>query len=125
MTELEFNGADILEDDPSLPAYSDPGSMLFEIEYIDRSPREGWEWKYSVNFISGAGCAYWITEGEGQDYWVNQNIELDEEGFYVVEDIVGTYHRGDGWTTDDAIDWDFGRVRRATPKEIEGECIYE
>lgn len=52
------------------------------------------------------------------DYTIKDHVKCPGEGIFVAEDITGVYTRGDGWTTDDDMDFYFGPVRPATIEEI-------
>lgn len=101
--------------DDELPSYSDEGYIIVEI--INIVPDSKFS-KYEYNEIGYDGSAFWINEGVGMDYWLHEYVDIDECGWWMIEGIVGHYMRGDGWMTDDDVDWDYKNVRKATPNEI-------
>ena len=42
------------------------------------------------------------------------------KGFWVLMDVTGCYHKGDGWSTDDDMDFYCGELRKATDEETAG-----
>lgn len=97
------------------PKYTDPGAVVFRVfSWDDKNDIE-------IESLDTRGSAFWIVEGEGVDDWIKEHIEsarLGDPGVYVVEGISGHVFRGDGWTTDDRVDWSFETLRRATPEEV-------
>lgn len=64
-------------------------------------------------------ASYEQSYGGFLDYSIQGMIACPKaEGFFVVEGITGTYHKGDGWMTDDDMDFDYVGVRPATEEEI-------
>lgn len=64
----------------------------------------------AATYDHGYGC--------GLDYTIPQIIDDNlPENVYVMEDMTGNYIRGDGWTTDDDMDFDYENLRIATPEE--------
>ena len=89
----------------------------------DEARHEAFYTRMMAEVLDHDGCAFWIQEGEGFDYWLDNVDELEVPGYYVIEGIVGTYHRGDWWTTDDYVVWDWGPVRPATEEEIASAAL--
>lgn len=117
---INFKPSDEVFDDMAFAR--EPGRILFEIVYVNPSPKR-WEDRYEIESTYHDGAAFWLAEGMGIEYWVNRALDLAEPGWYVVEDLTVTWIRGDGYTTDDDEEWDFGIVRRATSEEIENEGL--
>lgn len=99
-------------DDFEPPSYSEPGKILFhyknplsddEVEIIDYD----------------GGGPFWLNEGGFMDYTVRDMIDLELEGQYVLEGVLGTYIRGDGYVTDDWETYEFEFCRRASQQEID------
>jgi hypothetical protein len=64
-------------------------------------------------------ASYDAQYGGFLNYTIESMIDPPGEwGFYVVEDVTGVYTRGDGWMTDDDMDFYHGGVRPATPEEV-------
>lgn len=67
---------------------------IFEIEYVDYS-----------------GCAGGLMETLGIDEWSLQNVlgidraELREGVYYTIHGLTVVWTRGDGWTTDDDVEY--------------------
>lgn len=105
-------------DDEKLPSYRDPGVIFFRLLNHNLP---GDTYKFEAEIIDYTGSSFWIQEGEGFDYWLDHHFtpeEMPEPGLYIIENVIGVVHRGDGWTTDDDVDWEFDPVRRATPDEV-------
>lgn len=115
------------EEECSYPSYKDPGRILV-VSHGPAPPYPSGQpnvYRFSTEVLGHDGCAFWIQEGEGFDYWLDQVDEMEVPGTYVIEGIIGHYMRGDGWTTDDDVDWEIGVVRPATPEEITTETFKE
>jgi hypothetical protein len=96
-----------------MPAYSAPGRLVAIV-----SPSTGaYRYDYDVPAYDDDSAVFWISEGEGFDYWLDQSPEIDEPGIYLFEGVTGDYIRGDGWTTDDDVDWNIRSVRKITIAE--------
>lgn len=113
------------EEEPELPSLKDPGRILVRAfglsdPYPDGSPNV---YRLNVEVLDHDGCTHWIQEGEGFDHFLDSFDELEKPGVYVIEGIVGTYHRGDGYATDDDVEWDWKGVRPATEREEMGEAL--
>lgn len=101
-------------EDVELPSYRAPGWLLVVVE-----PTTGtYAWDYDVLGYDGGSSVFWISEGTGFDYWLDQYVEFPGPGTYLLTGIVGEYVRGDGWETDDYEDWTVGDCRFATADEI-------
>jgi hypothetical protein len=66
--------------------------------------------------IGAAG--YDAAYGGFLDYTIQGLIDCPGEGWFVVKGVTATFHKGDGWTTDDNMDFDCGDVSAATADEI-------
>ena len=99
------------------PGYGTKGWIIVEIVDVYK---EGII-KYSVEewAVDQEASTYWISEGVGIEFWLEHcaNFEFTP-GWWVIEDVVGTYVKGDGWITDDDEEWEHGKIRPATPEEI-------
>jgi len=104
------------EEDYKQASYKDLGRLLF---FIDKSPRARDD---TVEVLAVEGSAELMMFPE---YWVRDEFEIELTGFYVIEGIVGHYHKGDFWAgEDDDETWECSHVRRATTEEIENECLF-
>ncbi|MET4190747.1 MULTISPECIES: hypothetical protein [unclassified Bradyrhizobium] len=110
------------EEDYESPKYSDRGRILFYIHVTPNEPPE-----FEVYAHDADTSCMWLEEGVGCDYALKYYFDIDLElsGYYVVDGVHGRYWRGDGYTTDDNEEWYFDFIRRASPEEIQGECLYE
>jgi hypothetical protein len=86
-----------------LPSIKEPGSILFHA-------RDLGDGKFEFEVFDHSGSTFWIQEGMGFDYFLSEYVEIPHEGLFLVSGIVGTWIRGDGWTTDDDEDWEHGEV---------------
>lgn len=63
-------------------------------------------------------ATYEADYGGNLEYTIQQLIDFPGLGWFVVTGITGNSIRGDGWTTDDDMDFFVSGVRTATPDEI-------
>lgn len=70
-----------------------------------------------VEGITGA-ASYEYSYGAGLDYTIEAITECPGEGWFVVEGITGHFTKGDGWMTDDDMDFYHNGVRPATEQEV-------
>lgn len=103
------------------PSPKKPGRILFQV--LGQCPTCAYRNDYEVLDYDGDSAVFWMSEGVGFQYWLDTHLDLELDGFYVVEGITVTFTRGDGWMTDDDEEWEFGIVRRASPQEIESETL--
>lgn len=85
----------------------------------------GWkvEWATIISSdndeVSGA-ASHEQAYGGFLEYMIEGMVECPKAaGWYVVEGVTGHYTRGDGWTTDDDMDYYYESMRPATAEEIE------
>ena len=100
------------------PKLRDPGRILFTVEPDPENPG-----KKLFEPIDHDGSAFWINEGGFMDYWLESEVGDLERGAYVMEGIVGSVLRGDGWTCGDSERWEYGEVRPATDTEIQKQAL--
>lgn len=55
--------------------------------------------------------------GAGLEYTLQGAISNPGAGWWVIPDIKCTFIRGDGWTTDDDVDFEMGELRPASDDE--------
>lgn len=67
--------------------------------------------------VMGA-ASYEQSYGSFLDYTIQGLIDCPGAGWFLVKDITATFHKGDGWMTDDDMDFACREVRPATPDEI-------
>jgi hypothetical protein len=73
---------------------------------------------FEVEVLDYSGCAGGLSETLGIEYvitdmWcLNKDPEyIFREGVtYTIHDLSVTWTRGDGWNTDDDVDYDFGKI---------------
>lgn len=115
MTEFTF----VPESEHDTPSLKDVGRILVEV--TARDDTRYYRFNYAVHEYEGS--AFWIQEGQGFDYFLDEETEITGPGWYVLEGIIGTYTRGDGWEIDDDEDWEVGLVRAATEEEIKSQSL--
>lgn len=118
--DFTFSAVDDESEDMQPPSYRDPGTILVQ-SFGEAGPYDDGSksvYRFDVEVLNYDGSACLIAEGEGFIFWLENVDELTTPGIYVIEDIKGAYHRGDGWTTDDDVKWEWGTVRPATITEI-------
>lgn len=107
---------DYYPEDYAPPPYNKSGRILVNVLIA-------YEWnvcesEYDVLDYDIDSSVFWICEGVGFDWWFDQTCDFPAPGYYVIENITGEYIRGDGWTTDDDEEWEYGNIRPATAQEI-------
>lgn len=73
-------------------------------------------WRKNEN-VSGA-ASYEASYGGFLDYTIEGMTDCPGEGWFVIENITGFYSHGDGWMTDDDMEFYFEKIRPATEEEI-------
>jgi hypothetical protein len=134
MINLEGIFEDIIEsetenDFKEVIDFSSPEDVLINVicllEPHDLGDRNDWK-NYSIEsctIISGkegvTGAASYDSQYGGfLDYTIQSMTVPLGEGWFVVEGITGIYHKGDGWDTDDDMDFDYVKFRPASEEEI-------
>jgi hypothetical protein len=76
-----------------------------------------------INVIGEDEAKLYIEEdqyGGFLDYTIAAMIDMPtKEGWYVVENVTGKFIKGDGWMTDDDMEFYFENLRPATQEEID------
>lgn len=93
-----------------------PGSLTFFViqSCPDTSGRKNWLFEFEYEDYEG--CVGWMNESIGFDYFLTSYMDPSEfkEGWtYTIHDITVHFTRGDGYTTDDDEDWEWGEVTRS------------
>lgn len=125
MTELNFTNEPEYEERFD---FSSPEHVLIEVVEDGFNQHGYGEWKGRTiqtcaviwsadNTVTGA-ASYEQSYGGFLDYTIEGMIDYPGEGWWVVENVTGYYSKGDGWMTDDNMDFYCGPVRPATPDEI-------
>jgi hypothetical protein len=96
-----------------------PGRILVR---ITPAQTRAYNWTYDVLDYDLDSSVFWIQEGIGFDYFLDL-CDFPPDGVWVIEDVTGSYTRGDGWSTDDDEDWYFSGPRPAESREIEDERL--
>lgn len=102
----------------SYPEYSTPGRILVRVSSTDSTVyRHDYE---VLDFDGETTSVFYINEGIGFDWWLDELVEFpDGGGVFVIEGVTGEYHRGDwAWGEDDDESWEFTYMRRASDEEI-------
>ena len=104
------------------PDYSDRGRILFRWYRDPEFCKRGWGievYDYDQN-----SSVYWLEYGTGIEFELKERLELEQEGWYVIEDVYGSvirYHGECDGETDE--EWYLGNIRYATEEEIKAECL--
>lgn len=117
MTELTCKP----EPELDLPSYSERGEILVKISAADK------DYDREIEVLTHTGSAFWLSEGMGIEYWIQEQIneqQLEQDGYWVITGVYGVYHRGIWGYDDDTEEWFYEGVRPATQEEIDGECLY-
>lgn len=116
-------GPDDMEPDPI--DLDSPEDVLFAVDAAPYKRQPPWadfcvadtQVIYGTPGITGA-AQYDVEYGGFLDYTIESLIHPPGEGYFVLEGVTGLYHKGDGWTTDDDMDFYYEGVRPATPEEL-------
>lgn len=117
------------DEEPEKFDFNSPEDVIFEVvaeEYADQTDPHWGVGKHSIEsatVLNGAegvtgAASYEQAYGSFLDYAVGGLIDCPGEGWWVMEGVTAVYHRGDGFSSDDDMDFDYVRVRRATVEEI-------
>lgn len=125
---LEIADAPEPEDVPEKFDFTSPEDVLIEIiDLEDDSVKDGWR-RFSIESctiirqanpeVTGA-ASYEESYGASLEWTIKEMVDCPNgPGWFVVEGITGHYHKGDGWTTDDDMDFYHTGIRPATDDEI-------
>lgn len=115
------------EDEPETIDFSSPEDVLIQIIADEFGGYGDPDWKgYSIEactILSGkegitGAASYEKAYGSFLDMTIMDMVHCPKkEGFYVVEGVTGYYSKGDGWMTDDDMEFYFENLRPATPEE--------
>lgn len=91
--------------------WSAPGHIEF---FVVQNAKDVFE----IEVIDYSGCAYGLQDTLGIEYYITDCWYLQEdpstplrEGVtYTLHDLTVTWTRGDGWTTDDDVEYDFSKM---------------
>lgn len=117
-----------VNDEEEVFDFSSPESVVLEVvgPHDDDPANLNWNnWSIEcyniIDFKDGVTGAvgYEMCYGGFLDYIIKEMIDCPGAGWFVVENITATYIRGDGWSTDDDMDFYYENVRAATKEEIE------
>lgn len=106
-----------------------PSSYYNGIGFLEFFVVQNYKDTFEFEIVDSNGCAGWLQEGLGVDYalteeWIAPLKDLKEGATYRVHDITVHYVRGDGWTTDDDEDWEFGNVTQIDKKPVR-QALYK
>jgi hypothetical protein len=106
------------EEDYELPSYEEESYLLVEVAHNSESKFSRFE---VLEYAYDGGACFWIQEDIGFEYFLDMHFDFDElpEGWNVIEGITSKYIRGDGWMTDDDVEYNWKRIRPATQEEID------
>lgn len=95
------------EEELETPSYSTPGRILFG-RWLDEENDD-----FEVLDHDGDTSVYWIGEELSLGYFIDDIMGLPSEpGHYIVHGITGQYSRGDGWETDDDVEWSWTSIEK-------------
>jgi len=108
--------------------FNSPEDVLIQVTFSPGASNHSYgQWKdhvietctviKGVEGVTGA-ASYEQSYGGFLDYTIEQIIDCPGEGWWVVENVTGDYTKGDGWMTDDNMNFYCGAVRPATEEEI-------
>lgn len=89
------------------------GSITFKVISYDKNA-EPWA-RFEIEYLDYEGCVGGIGETIGIEYAINEGYIGDPSKLklgwtYTYGDIEAFFTRGDGWSTDDDVDWYTGYV---------------
>lgn len=104
-----------------------PEDVIIDVILLDSSRAGSKDWRdYTIEGynvlprnpnVCGA-ASYEVEYGSFLDFTIQQLIDPPGEGYFTVVGITGTFIKGDGWMTDDDMDFYYEEVRPSTPEEI-------
>jgi hypothetical protein len=100
-----------------LPSYKEPGRILFKYDPTGYWYDEGVE----IIDYDNDKATFWLNESSFMDYTISNMIDLELDGYYVLEGVIGHSWR-DYWGEYDE-EWSFEFCRRATEEEIRTEAL--
>jgi hypothetical protein len=109
---IDATAADPTDDD--LPSYSDAGRILFFFDPSD-------DRRVDIIDYDGDKAPFWLHEGGFMDYGVRDMVNIELEGFYVLEGVTGYVSKDYFGEYDE--DWSFEFLRRASESEIRTEAL--
>ena len=125
---IEITPNDRAEDEPEVFDFSSPEDVLVEIvgPHDDNHDNKAWaNWSIETCAVVGGAnpevtgaASYENSYGGFLDHRVEELIDCPGAGWFVVTGVTGSYYRGDGWETDDTMDFECTGVRPATEEEI-------
>ncbi len=99
------------------PSYDTPGRIL--VHFLGTTGDQFSKYECEVLDYDVESSVFYINEGVGFDYWLDNHAEFTEPGYYVIEGITGQYIKGDwSWREDDDETWEVSAMRRATDAEV-------
>ncbi len=134
LIEAEVSSEEITAAEDSQPGketfdFSRPETVLFNVIKTEGKHEKfewtGWEVEDASVIasekpdVSGA-ASYESSYGGFLNYVVEDLAECPKkEGWFILESVTGSFSRGDGYTTDDDMDFYAGKTRPATQEEID------
>lgn len=122
--DLTFDEAEFLAEakaaeefaEENMPSMNDPGRILFWF-----GPTPNGKAEVEVLDSDDDKATFWLKEAGFMDYWVRDHVDLELEGFYVLEGVTGHGWKDYFGEYDEA--WDFVVCRRASESEIKTEAL--
>ena len=97
------------EEEPDMPSYKDRGWILAGVLADDG--------QVTVCERAYDGAAFWIEEEIGVEYFIQEYTSIRTDGWWVIEGTTGTFYKGDGYVTDDEVEWNYEFIRPALKSE--------
>lgn len=104
------------EPDEELPSYREAGRILFNYLPIPNKDAE-----IEIIDYDADKAPFWLHEGGFMDYTIRNMINIELEGYYVLEGVIG-FAWQDYWGECDE-EWNFESCRRATGEEIRTQAL--
>lgn len=104
------------EPDEELPSYRETGRILFNYLPISNEDAE-----IEIIDYDADKAPFWLSEGGFMDYTIRDIVNIELEGQYVLEGVIG-YAWRDYWGEYDE-EWSFEFCRRATDDEIRTQAL--
>lgn len=108
--------------------FSSPEDVLVEVIALKTTSPSPPDWESfaietcavvrRVNPDVAGAASYESAYGGFLDDVVKDIADCPGAGWFIVEGVTGVYSRGDGWSTDDDMDFSFRSIRPATSDEI-------
>lgn len=135
MTPFEFTTAETEDCEPDFD-FKTGEDAIFEVIWLGEDGSRSWShgfWKdhqIEDSMVLGkrddpiGALSYDQSYGAGLTYTLESMVDVPGPGVYIIEGVTCTFHKGDGWITDDDVEFEYFDVRPATIEETFDGSIF-